>query len=181
MRILITGGAGFIGSHCVVSLVKNGYTPIIIDNFFNTNKNVIKNLETITKKKIIFYQVDLRDKNKLNLIFKKHKCYSVIHFAGYKAVGESVQKPIYYFENNKKTMMYESVSTQKNIVKVSIVGVGMRSHAGIAGRMFKCLAKNKVNIRMISTSEIKISVVIEQKSLEIAVQALHNEFKLDKK
>ena len=93
----------------------------------------------------------------------------------------TLKKAIQVIENNKKTMMYQSVSTQKNIVKVSIVGVGMRSHAGIAGRMFKCLAKNKVNIRMISTSEIKISVVIEQKSLEIAVQALHNEFKLDKK
>ena len=93
----------------------------------------------------------------------------------------TLKKAIQVIENNKKTMMYESVSAQKNIVKVSIVGVGMRSHAGIAGRMFKCLAKNKVNIRMISTSEIKISVVIEQKSLEIAVQALHNEFKLDKK
>jgi len=84
-------------------------------------------------------------------------------------------------EKNKKIMSYESVSSKNNIVKVSIVGVGMRSHAGIAGRMFKCLAKNKVNIRMISTSEIKISVVIDQKNLEIAVQALHNEFKLNKK
>ena len=93
----------------------------------------------------------------------------------------TLKKAIQVIENNKKTMMFDSVTSQKNIVKVSIVGVGMRSHAGIAGRMFKCLAKNKVNIRMISTSEIKISVVIEQKSLEIAVQALHNEFKLDKK
>ncbi len=93
----------------------------------------------------------------------------------------TLKKAIQVIEKNKKTMMFSSVSSQKNIVKVSIVGVGMRSHAGIAGRMFKCLAKNKVNIRMISTSEIKISVVIDQKSLEIAVQALHNEFKLDKK
>ena len=93
----------------------------------------------------------------------------------------TLKKAIQVIEKNKKTMMFNSVSSQKNIVKVSIVGVGMRSHAGIAGRMFKCLAKNKVNIRMISTSEIKISVVIEQKSLEIAVQALHNEFKLEKK
>jgi aspartate kinase len=93
----------------------------------------------------------------------------------------TLKKAIQVIENNKKIMMFDSVTSQKNIVKVSIVGVGMRSHAGIAGRMFKCLAKNKVNIRMISTSEIKISVVIEQKSLEIAVQALHNEFKLDKK
>ena len=93
----------------------------------------------------------------------------------------TLKKAIQVIENNKKIMMFDSVTSQKNIVKVSIVGVGMRSHAGIAGKMFKCLAKNKVNIRMISTSEIKISVVIEQKSLEIAVQALHNEFKLDKK
>ena len=93
----------------------------------------------------------------------------------------TLKKAIQVIEKNKKTMMFDSVSSQSNIVKVSIVGVGMRSHAGIAGRMFKRLAKNKVNIRMISTSEIKISVVIEQKSLEIAVQALHNEFKLDKK
>ena len=93
----------------------------------------------------------------------------------------TLKKAIQVIEKNKKIMMFDSITSQKNIVKVSIVGVGMRSHAGIAGRMFKCLAKNKVNIRMISTSEIKISVVIEQKSLEIAVQALHNEFKLDKK
>ena len=58
-KIFVTGGAGFIGSHCVVSLVKNGYTPIIIDNFFNTNKNVIKNLETITKKKSFFTKLIL--------------------------------------------------------------------------------------------------------------------------
>ena len=93
----------------------------------------------------------------------------------------TLKKALQVIEKNKKAMMYESVISKRNIVKVSIVGVGMRSHAGIAGRMFKCLAKNKVNIRMISTSEIKISVVIEQKSLEIAVQALHTEFKLDKK
>ena len=91
----------------------------------------------------------------------------------------TLKKAIQVIEKNKKIMMFDSVCAPSNIVKVSIVGVGMRSHAGIAGRMFKCLAKNKVNIRMISTSEIKISVVIEQKSLEIAVQALHNEFKLD--
>ena len=75
---------------------------------------------------------------------------------------------------------YEDVLIDPSISKVSLVGVGMRTHAGIASKMFKCLAKNKVNIRMISTSEIKISVVIDQKNLEIAVQALHNEFKLEK-
>ena len=90
-------------------------------------------------------------------------------------------KAIQTIEKNKKKMNYEEVSATKNIVKVSLIGVGMRSHAGIAGQMFTCLAKKKINIRMISTSEIKISVVIDQKNLENAVKALHNEFKLERK
>ena len=90
------------------------------------------------------------------------------------------KKAIQVIEKNKKIMGYSGIITTKNIVKISLVGVGMRSHAGIAGKMFKCLAKKKINIRMISTSEIKISVIIEQKNLEKAIQALHNEFRLDK-
>ena len=93
----------------------------------------------------------------------------------------TLKNAIKVIDKNKKIMGYDSFDTKNNIVKVSLIGVGMRSHAGIASKMFKCLARNKVNIRMISTSEIKISVVIDQKNLEIAVQALHNEFKLDKK
>jgi len=90
-------------------------------------------------------------------------------------------KAIQVIEKNKKNMNYNVVSATKNIVKVSLIGVGMRSHAGIAGQMFSCLARKKINIRMISTSEIKISVVIDQKNLENAVKALHNEFKLERK
>jgi aspartate kinase len=90
-------------------------------------------------------------------------------------------KAIQVIEKHKKKMNYNEVSATKNIVKVSLIGVGMRSHAGIAGQMFTCLAKKKINIRMISTSEIKISVVIDQKNLENAVKALHNEFKLERK
>ena len=90
------------------------------------------------------------------------------------------KKAIQVIEKNKKIMGYEEIIATKNIVKISLVGVGMRSHAGIAGKMFKCLAKKRINIRMISTSEIKISVIIEQKNLEKAVQSLHNEFKLEK-
>jgi len=90
-------------------------------------------------------------------------------------------KAIQTIEKNKKKMNFKEVSATKNIVKVSLIGVGMRSHAGIAGQMFTCLAKKKINIRMISTSEIKISVVIDQKNLENAVKALHNEFKLERK
>ena len=90
-------------------------------------------------------------------------------------------KAIQVIEKNKKKMNFSDVSATKNIVKVSLIGVGMRSHAGIAGQMFSCLARKKINIRMISTSEIKISVVIDQKNLENAVKALHNEFKLERK
>ena len=90
-------------------------------------------------------------------------------------------KAIQVIEKNKKKMNYNDVSATKNIVKVSLIGVGMRSHAGIAGQMFSCLARKRINIRMISTSEIKISVVIDQKNLENAVKALHNEFKLERK
>lgn len=104
-KIFVTGGAGYIGSHCVVLLIKNGFTPIIIDNFSNSHLSVIKKIELITKKKIIFYNIDLKNKKKLNKIFKKHNCYSVIHCAGYKAVGESALKPISYFENNIGTTL----------------------------------------------------------------------------
>ena len=99
-NVFITGGAGFIGSHCVVSLVENGYNPIILDNFSNSHKDVIKKLEILINKKIFFYKVDLRDKKKLKLIFKKHQCHSVIHCAGFMAVGESVEKPELYKLNN---------------------------------------------------------------------------------
>ena len=100
MKILVTGGAGFIGSHCAVSLSKNGFTPIILDNFSNSHQSIIKKLEIITNKKITFYKIDIRDKKKLRLIFKKHSCYAVIHCAGFKAVEESIEKPISYFDNN---------------------------------------------------------------------------------
>lgn len=99
-NVFITGGAGYIGSHCAVSLVENGFRPIIIDNFSNSFPGVIKKIELITKSKIIFYKIDLKNKKKLSAVFKMHKCYAVIHCAGLKAVGESVEKPIYYFDNN---------------------------------------------------------------------------------
>ena len=118
-NVFITGGAGFIGSHCAVSLVNSGYNPIIIDNFSKTNQNVIKNLEIITNKKITFYKTDLRDKKKINLIFKRHKCYSVIHCAGFKAVGESVNKPISYFDNNiSSTISLLECMKENNVFKI---------------------------------------------------------------
>jgi len=117
--IFITGGAGYIGSHCVVSLVKNGFKPIIIDNFSNSKENAIKNIELIIGQKIIFYKIDLRDKKKLKSIFKKHKCYCVIHCAGLKAIGESVKEPITYIEHNVgSTLSLLDCMMQEGVYKI---------------------------------------------------------------
>lgn len=118
-NIFITGGAGYIGSHCAVSLLKNGYRPIILDNFSNSYQSVVKKLEKISNKKVTFYNVDIRDKKKLKSIFKKHLCYAVIHCAGFKAVGESVKKPIDYFNNNiGSTLSLLECMKENNVFKL---------------------------------------------------------------
>jgi UDP-glucose 4-epimerase len=99
-NIFVTGGVGYIGSHIVIELVKSGYKPIIIDNFSNSHFDMIEKLDYLTKKKIIYHKIDLKNKKKLNLIFKKYSCHAVIHCAGYKVISESIKKPINYFENN---------------------------------------------------------------------------------
>ncbi len=98
--ILITGATGYIGSHTWVELLNAGYEVLGIDNFCNSNPNVIGRIEKITSKKADFIQGDLRDERILMELFEKYQIQSVIHFAALKAVGESVQKPLYYYQNN---------------------------------------------------------------------------------
>ena len=98
--ILVTGGLGYIGSHTVVELIKNNYEVVIIDNLSNSKIDVLDKLKKITEKNIKLYQEDVCDKEALRKIFKENKIDSVIHFAGYKAVGESVLKPLMYYRNN---------------------------------------------------------------------------------
>ena len=100
MKILVTGGTGYIGSHAVVEIYNNGDEAIIIDNFSNSKPSVLDNLEKITGQKITFYEGNVQDKELLRRIFKDNKIDSVIHFAGLKAVGESVEKPLEYYRNN---------------------------------------------------------------------------------
>ena len=100
MSILVTGGAGFIGSHTVVELLETGEDIIIVDNFCNSSPDVLDKIKQITNKEFKFYEVDLLDEEKLENIFKENDIESVIHFAGLKAVGESVEKPIEYYHNN---------------------------------------------------------------------------------
>ncbi|MDP4153950.1 MAG: UDP-glucose 4-epimerase GalE [Bacillota bacterium] len=100
MRILVTGGAGFIGSHTCVELLDAGYEVVIVDNLCNSSYEAVRRVEEITGKKIAFHNVDLLDREALEEIFKQYKFDAVIHFAGLKAVGESVQIPLRYYHNN---------------------------------------------------------------------------------
>ena len=100
MSILVTGGAGYIGSHTCVELLEAGYEVVVVDNLYNASPKAIERVEEITGKKVTFYEADLLDKEALEKIFANHDIDAVIHFAGYKAVGESVQKPIEYYHNN---------------------------------------------------------------------------------
>ena len=100
MTILVTGGTGYIGSNTVVKLIQNGYDVIIVDDFSNSKPIVLDKLKEITGKEIKFYEINLCDKEKLETVFKENKIDAVIHFAGYKAVGESVAKPLMYYRNN---------------------------------------------------------------------------------
>ena len=100
MKILVTGGTGYIGSHTIVELLNKNYDVIAIDNFYNSKKDVINKIKKITNKYFKFYEGNVCDKNILEKIFNENKIDAVIHFAGYKAVGESVEKPIMYYRNN---------------------------------------------------------------------------------
>ena len=99
-KILVTGGMGYIGSHTVVQLYEAGYEPIIVDNLVNSKPEVLNRIEKITGKRPLFYEFDVRDEENMNKIFDENDIFAVIHFAGLKSVGESVQKPQLYFDNN---------------------------------------------------------------------------------
>lgn len=100
MAILVTGGAGFIGSHTCVELLENGYEIVIVDNFVNSKPESLNRIRKITGKDFKFYEADLLDKNAMEKIFAENKIDAVIHFAGLKAVGESVAQPLRYYHNN---------------------------------------------------------------------------------
>ena len=100
MNILVTGGTGYIGSHTCVELLNEGHNVIIVDNLYNSSVSVLDRIEKISGKRPIFYQVDILDKEGLSKVFKENKIDGVVHFAGYKAVGESVKLPLTYYQNN---------------------------------------------------------------------------------
>ena len=100
MKILVTGGTGYIGSHTVVELINEGHDVVILDNLSNSDRKVVDRIEKITGSRPVFYEADILEKASLDKIFDKENIEAVIHFAGLKAVGESVEKPLLYYENN---------------------------------------------------------------------------------
>ncbi|MGT2712576.1 UDP-glucose 4-epimerase GalE [Streptococcus oriscaviae] len=119
MSILVTGGAGYIGSHTVVELLNLGQEVVIVDNLSNSSPLVLDRIEAITGKRPAFYELDVADKDGLRQIFAAEKIEAAIHFAGYKAVGESVEKPIMYYENNiMSTLALVEVMAEFDVKKI---------------------------------------------------------------
>ncbi|GAB3575924.1 UDP-glucose 4-epimerase GalE [Spirosoma luteolum] len=104
-KILVTGGAGFIGSHTVVSLVEAGFEPVIVDNFANSQASVLTGLRTILGRDVTFYEADCNDRTAMDTIFRQEPLIGVIHFAAHKAVGESVSQPLKYYRNNLDSLL----------------------------------------------------------------------------
>ena len=118
MNILVTGGTGYIGSHTCVELLKKGHQVIIADNLINSKIETVGKIEEISGKELTFYEIDVTERSKVLEIFDKHKIDGVIHFAGLKAVGESVEKPLeYYYNNLVSTMVLSSICLEKNVNK----------------------------------------------------------------
>ena len=119
MKILVTGGAGYIGSHTCVELLQSGYEVVVIDNLCNSNAESLKRVETITGKNVTFYEGDVRDEALLKKIFSENQIACVIHFAGLKAVGESVAKPWMYYDNNlNSTLVLSKVMEEAGMKKI---------------------------------------------------------------
>ena len=119
MRILVTGGTGFIGSHTCIELINAGYDVVIADNLYNSKALVVDRIEELAGKRPVFYEVDVTDKPAMNELFDKEKIDAVIHFAGYKAVGESTRKPIEYYHNNiESTLVLCDVMRNHGVKKI---------------------------------------------------------------
>ena len=132
MKILVTGGTGYIGSHTVVELQNKGFEVVIVDNLSNSKREVIENIEKITGKKPVLEVFDLVDKEKTTDFFKRHNdIKGVIHFAASKAVGESVEKPLMYYRNNLVSLMNVMESMIENGVENLVFSSSVRFMANL--------------------------------------------------
>ncbi|MCF0238645.1 MAG: SDR family NAD(P)-dependent oxidoreductase, partial [Sphaerochaetaceae bacterium] len=125
--IFVSGGAGFIGSHTCVELLNKGYEVLVVDNLCNSHKESLERVKTITGKSVTFVEADLRDEKKMDEIFSTYPIECVIHFGGLKAVGESVQKPLEYYENN----LYSTLILCKTMIKYNVKAIVFSSSATV--------------------------------------------------
>ena len=137
MKILVTGGAGYIGSHTCVELLNSGYEVVVMDNLYNASAKALDRVQQITGKTLTFYEADMLDQPAMDKIFEAEKPDAVIHFAGYKAVGESVVKPIEYYHNNMTGTLLLCDTMRKHGVKniifsSSVIGISRGSPYTVA-------------------------------------------------
>lgn len=176
MNILVTGGAGYIGSHTLIELITSGHTPIVVDNLSNSSQEALRRVEKITGHTIPFHDFDVRDKEKLSQLFADNSFDAVIHFAGLKAVGESVAKPLEYYGNNiDSTLVLLDVMKNHSVKKIifsssatvygdpeelplhetSRIGVGITNPYGQTKFMLEqilrdaCIADNQVEVSIL--------------------------------
>ena len=142
MKILVTGGTGYIGSHTCVELIKSKHEIVIVDNLYNSNIAVLDRIEKISGVRPKFYQVDILDFDNLEKVFKENSFDACIHFAGYKAVGESVEKPLEYYENN----ISGSLNLYKLLKKYSVNNLVFSSSATVYGNDFEVPFKEEYGL-----------------------------------
>ena len=119
MAILVTGGTGYIGSHTVIELLNENYEVVIVDDYSNSKPEVLKRIKELSGKEVTFHEVNITDKEALGQVFELHNLEAVIHFAGYKAVGESVAKPLKYYQNNLNgTLVLMELMNEYNVKKM---------------------------------------------------------------
>ena len=119
MNILLTGGAGYIGSHTLVELLANGHSPVVVDNLDNSSEEALRRVEQITGSSVPFYNLTVQDGPTLRAVFEQHSFDAIIHFAGYKAVGESVEQPLKYYTNNiDSTLVLMKVAQEFGVNKI---------------------------------------------------------------
>lgn len=139
MRILVTGGTGYIGSHTCVELIKENHEVVVLDNLYNSRIDVLDKIDAISGTRPKFYEVDIKDMDKLEEVFKENEFDAVIHFAGYKAVGESVDKPLEYYDNN----VAGSTNVYRMMKKYGVKNLVFSSSATVYGDDFSMPLKEE--------------------------------------
>jgi UDP-glucose 4-epimerase len=177
-KILVTGGAGYVGSHTCVELLNAGYDIVVVDSFSNSKPESLKRVSEITGKEFPFYQVDLLDRNELETVFSNHPIDAVIHFAGLKAVGESVQAPLLYYHNNiTGTLILCEVmqiyGVKKMVFSSSATVYGMPERVPIS-EDFPLKATNPYGRTKLTIEEILRDLYISDNSWSIALLRYFN-------